>query len=341
MQVSYLDSLGLEPGTTSHHSLPVGQTPGGEFVLPLTAIKGAKPGPTVTIISGIHGCEYIGPVTCMKLQEEVDPHELSGTLLIIPVVNLRSFELRTPFISPLDGGNMFTLFPGSEFGTFSEKVAFAIFENLVRHSDAFFDLHSADLFEAIPPHTCYQLSGDPSVDQRSEALARLFEIDLLNVMGDGIDELSGIVEAEGMRYWGIGSEHMSTGSAARAGVPSVLLEVGGAGVLDMDLVEMELRGFRNVFHHLEMLPGEAQESIPHTPCYGMYVLISKYGGIFFPDVDLGEHVTEGTRLGEMRDLRSNVLAEFHSPLTGVVLMMFTSPVRISGETLMILATTDD
>ena len=338
--MSYVDDLGLEPGTTSHHSLTVGQTPSGNFELPLTAIKGANPGPTVTIISGVHGCEYIGPVTCMKLQHEVDPRELSGTILIVPVVNLRSLELRTPFVSPLDGGNMFTLFPGDEYGTFSEKVAFTIFEHLVRHSAAFFDLHSADLFEAIPPHTCFQLSGDASVDEQSLALARLFEIDLLNVMGDGIDDLSGIVEAEGFRYRGISSARMSTGSAARAGVPSVLLEVGGAGVLDMSLVEMELRGFRNVFRHLGMLAGDVDDSIPHTRCYGMYVVASKYGGIFFPDVELGERVSEGTRLGEMRDLRSNVLAEFHSPLTGVVLMMFTSPVRISGETLLILATTD-
>jgi predicted deacylase len=121
----------------------------------------------------------------------------------------------------------------------------------------------------------------------------------------------------------------------------VLLEVGGAGVLDMGLVEMELRGFCNVFRHLGMLPGAVENSIPHTRCSGMYVLTSTYGGIFFPDVELGEYVEEGARLGEMRDLRSNVLAEFHSPLAGIVLMMFTSPVRISGETLMILATVDD
>jgi hypothetical protein len=42
----------------------------------------------------------------------------------------------------------------------------------------------------------------------------------------------------------------------------------------------------------------------------------------------------------MRDLRGNVVAEFESPLTGVVLMLFTSPVRISGETLLILGRTE-
>jgi predicted deacylase len=337
---SFIESLALEPGTTSFHSLPVGQTPAGEFSLPLTAIRGANPGPTVSIISGIHACEYIGPVTCLRLAERIDPRELSGTVLIVPVVNLRSLELRVSFVSPLDGKNMFTLFPGNPDGSFSEQVAFAITENLVRGADAFFDLHSGDLFEAIPPHVCYQLSGDADIDRRSEALARLFEIDLLNIMGAGIDEVTGSADENGVSFYGIPSEFMSTGAAPRAGVPSVLLEVGGAGVLDMDLVEMELRGFVNVFRHLGMLEGDVVADIPHTTCYGMYVVTSRYGGFLLPDVAPGDAIEQGQRIGEMRDLRGNVIAEFESPMTGVVLMMFTSPVRISGETLLILAGTD-
>jgi uncharacterized protein len=337
---SYIESLDLQPGTKSFHSLPVGQTPAGDFSLPLTAIRGASPGPTVSIIAGIHACEYIGPVTCLRLAEELDPQELSGTVLIVPVVNLRSFELRTPFVSPLDGMNMFTLFPGDRNGSFSEQVAYAISENLVRGADAFFDLHSGDLFEVIPPHVCYQLSGDADIDARSEAMARLFEIDLLNIMGEGIDDLTSSSDESGVSFRGIPSESMSTGAAPRAGVPSVLLEVGGGGVLDMELVEMELRGLENVFRHLGMLEGDPAADIPHTVCYGMYVITSRYGGILLPDVAIGDHVEEGQRIGEMRDLRGNVLAEFEAPMTGVVLMMFTSPVRISGETLLIMARTD-
>ncbi len=340
-ETPYIESLGLEPGTKSFHSLTVGQTPAGDFALPVTAIRGVRPGPTVTIIAGVHACEYTGPVACLRLADEIDPGSLSGTILIVPVVNLRSFELRTPFVSPLDGRNMFTLFPGNPDGSFSEQVTFAIFEHLVRGSHAFFDLHSGDLFEAIPPHVCYQLSGDADVDPRSEALARLFEIDLLNVMGEGIDEVLGTSDETGISFRGIPSRFMSTGAAARAGVPAVLLEVGGAGVLDMELVEMEVRGFKNVFRHLGMLEGQAVADIPHTVCYGMYVVSSRYGGIFLPDVTPGDRVQAGQRNGEMRELRGTVLAEFQSPLSGVVLMMFTSPVRVSGETLLILATIND
>jgi uncharacterized protein len=337
----YVASLGLQPGTKSFHSLTVGQTPAGDFALPLTAIRGGRPGPTVTIIAGIHACEYTGPVTCLRLAEQILPEDLSGTILLVPVVNLRSFELRTPFVSPLDGRNMFTLFPGDSHGSFSEQVTHAIFEHLVRGSDAFFDLHSGDLFEAIPPHVCYQLSGDADVDSRSNALARLFEIELLNVMGEGIDDVSATSTEAGISFRGIPSKFMSTGAAARAGVPAVLLEVGGAGVLDMELVEIEVRGFKSVFQHLGMLEGEPAGEFPHTVCYGMYVVTSRYGGIFLPDVAPGDHVEAGQRIGEMRDLRGALVAEFDSPLAGVVLMMFTSPVRVSGETLLILATTDD
>ena len=76
----------------------------------------------------------------------------------------------------------------------------------------------------------------------------------------------------------------------------------------------------------------------------MFVLrrLARYANISALEADVapGDAIEQGQRIGEMRDLRGNVIAEFESPMTGVVLMMFTSPVRVSGETLLILARTE-
>jgi uncharacterized protein len=332
--------LRVEPGTRVFDYLTVAQKPAMPLQLPLTVIHGAQPGPVLGIIAGVHAVEYAGIVTCMRLGNEIDPQTLKGTVLLVPVVNVPAFETRTPFVNPIDGQNINRVFPGKKYGTVSEQIAYAIYNEIILRSDVFMDLHSGDLIEAIPPHTCCQRVGDPVLDQKSEALARLFEIDLLNIMGKGIDDLNATEDEQGTYFAGLQSGLTSVGNAALAGKRSVLIEAGGAGTLDPEVVEMELRGIRNCMRSLGMVDGPVKDDISHTPCYGMYIMKSRYGGMFFPDVAVGDTVREGDRLGEMQDIRGRVVATFTSPLTGVVLMMYTTPVRSSGETILILGKSD-
>ena len=338
--MGFIDSLNTRPGTTSFHQLPVGWTPLGELSLPLAVVRGAKPGATVGIISGVHAAEYNGIVTAVRLSKELDPTKMSGTVLIVPVVNVRAFETRNPFRNPLDQVNINRVFPGDPFGSISERMAHVIQSEISLASAAFFDLHSGDLYEAIPWHASVKRVGSAELDERSYALAKLFDTGLLNTMGVGIDDATETSSDEGTYFAGLKSGATSHGAASDAGIPGVLMEAGGAGTVDSDVVKMELEGFENVFRHLDMLPGEPNRDIAHLDTYGMYILKSIYGGLFMPEVQPGDHVTQGQRLGEMWDLQGNVLAELSAPMKGVVLMMFTTPVRSSGETILIFGRTD-
>jgi predicted deacylase len=332
--------LRVEPGTRVFDYLTVAHKPAMPLQLPLTVIHGAEPGPVLSIIAGVHACEYAGIVTCMRLGNEIDPQQLKGTLVLVPVVNVPAFETRTPFVNPIDGQNINRVFPGKKYGTVSEQIAYTIYNEVIKRADVFMDLHSGDLIEAIPPHTCCQRVGVAEVDAKSEALARLFEIDLLNFMGKGIDDLNATEDEQGTYFAGLQSGLTSVGNAALAGVPSVLIEAGGAGTLDPEVVAMEMRGIVNCMRYLGMLEGPVQDDIPHSACYGMYIMKSRYGGVFFPDVAVGDAVQVGDRIGEMQDIRGRTVATFTSPLTGVVLMMYTTPVRSSGETILILGKAD-
>lgn len=55
---------------------------------------------------------------------------------------------------------------------------------------------------------------------------------------------------------------------------------------------------------------------------------------------MGEFVRNGQEIGETNDLREEVLQKFIAPMTSVVLVMFTNPVRISGETLLMMGKTE-
>ena len=329
----------VESGTRQFGNLKIAQRPAFDLELPMTVINGSEPGPTLSIIAGVHACEYAGIVTCMRLGKEIDPKALRGTLVLIPVVNIPAFETRTPFVNPIDGQNVNRVFPGKKYGTVSEQITYTIYHDIIKRSDAFMDLHSGDMYEEIPWHTCAQRVGNKSVDEMSEKLARLFDVELLNIMGKGIDDVSATEDEQGTYFAGLQSGLTSVGNAALAGVPSVLIEAGGIGTLDPAVVEMEIKGIKNCMCYLGMLEGTVDEDIPHKICYGMYIMKSKFGGMYFPDKVPGDYVKEGDKLGEMQNLRGEVVATFTSPLTGVVLMMYTTPVRTSGETIVIMGKT--
>jgi len=298
----------VEPGTRVFDHLTVAYRPAQPLKLPITIIHGAKPGPVLSIVAGIHAVEYAGIVTCMRLGQEIDPQSLSGTLVLLPVANVPAFETRTPFVNPIDGQNLNRVFPGKKYGTISEQMAYAIYNEIICKSDVYMDLHSGDLIEEIPPHTCCQRVGDPELDEKAETLARLFDIDLLNIMGKGIDDLDSTEDEQGTYFAGLQSGLTSVGNAALAGVPAVLIEAGGAGILDPEVVEMEIKGIKNCMRYLKMLEGEVIDHYTHTPCYGMYIMKSAFGGMYFPDVKVGDYVEIGDSLGEMQDIRGNVVA---------------------------------
>lgn len=339
--MGFLDDLDLKPGTTTYSTLPVGYSALGPFELPITIVNGARPGPTVSITAGVHGPEYTGVAACVGLGRELDPRTMAGRLVMLPIVNLRSFELRTSGLNPLDGMNINRVFPGQRYGSMTEQMAYVLFHEIILRSDAYLDLHGSGLYQALPPHVGCQRVGAAEVDERSEALARLFEIELVNVMGKGIDEFEITDEESGVSFVGINNDLTAVGNAALAGVPAVLLEVGRGGSLEPELVQMEMRGIVNVLRYLGMLDGQADTDISHTKCYGMYIARTRYGGLFFPSIRQGDVVKRGDILGEMQDVRGEVLATLRSPIDALILMLDTSPAKASGEKLLDFATLDE
>src|SRR5579884_2132490 len=94
---------------------------------PYVTINGAQDRPRTTITAGIHGCEYVSIRAAVRLSRELDPAELRGQILVVPIVNLPSFWERAAFFTPQDGKNLNRVFPGLARGTFSEQLAYFIF----------------------------------------------------------------------------------------------------------------------------------------------------------------------------------------------------------------------
>src|SRR5258708_4546753 len=81
---------------TGFLQVPAGVDPATD--IPIALINGARPGPTLALIAGSHGTEYASIVALQKMIQIIDPADLSGVLIIVPLVNTASFLQKVPHL---------------------------------------------------------------------------------------------------------------------------------------------------------------------------------------------------------------------------------------------------
>src|SRR6266850_6093771 len=74
--------------------------------IPVVVVHGARPGPVLAVVSGAHGTEYASIIALEKFIAVLNPAEISGTVIIVPLVNIASFERKVPHVNPVDDKSM-------------------------------------------------------------------------------------------------------------------------------------------------------------------------------------------------------------------------------------------
>src|SRR5260370_15116552 len=64
--------------------------------IPVVVVNGAKPGKVLALVSGAHGTEYASIIAIEKLISALDPAQVTGTVILVPLVNIPSFEQKVP-----------------------------------------------------------------------------------------------------------------------------------------------------------------------------------------------------------------------------------------------------
>ena len=281
---------------------------------PCFEATGAREGPRLCLLAGVHGCEVSSIAAAVKVMRELDTEALTGSVVALPIVNPASFRERTPFVSPADGKNPNRCFPGDPEGTFTDQLAHHVFQGFIAPSDFLIDLHGGDLVEALEPFTIYD---DSPVAATAHRMATAFG--LRYVVRD---------EAPGEG----GLQGTTTAAAAAVGIPAITPEHGGNGLLEATSVDALAAGVVNVLRELEMLPGapepprEAQELVREF----LWLEATK-GGWWAAEVRAGQRAAVGERLGAVLDLFGDEQEVVTAPQDGTVLFLTTSPaVRDDG-----------
>jgi predicted deacylase len=281
--------------------------------VPVVELTGSHDGPLLTVIAGVHGCEYVPMAAVREWISALEQREISGRIRVVPVLNVTAFRARSPFVVPEDGKNLNRCFPGNPDGTLAERLAHAAFTQLISGSDAYIDAHCGDMVEALEPFALYEAGP-------AEATAR--ELAMAYGLGYIIRQERGPDQAVG---------GTSSGAAAEAGIPAITAEAGGCGIVERWAVDAHLRGLDAVLAQLGMATPTAPGGAPGSGRKA--TILNRFlwqrctsGGWWETAVQAGEVVTEGQLLGTVSSLDGSVLQEaITAPADGVVIFLTSSP----------------
>src|SRR5205814_7984775 len=126
--------------STHYEQIPVTVLASGrELFIPLHRLEGRSPGPTLGLTAVVHGDEPLTNEVIRQVLIRVEPANLRGTILAVPVVNALAFESLTRH-TPLDQLDLNRNFPGAPSGWLSEQIAHVLSTRFVSQVDAHVDL---------------------------------------------------------------------------------------------------------------------------------------------------------------------------------------------------------
>jgi predicted deacylase len=286
--------------------------------IPVAVTRGAKPGPVLALVSGLHGTEYASIIALEKLIQSLDPAQISGTVIILPLVNLPSFEQKVPHVNPIDGKSMNRFYPGKPDGTQTERASWLITKQVVERCDYLIDYHGGDLDENLRPYAYWPKSGNDRQDAVSRDMVLAFGLDTIIVWSDRPRD------PNASRYL--------DNTAATRGKPAIAVEAGFAGTVDPEDVHALISGTFSVMRYLKMLPGQAT-MVEHPVWIGKIdTIASDNDGIFYPLVARGSYVEQGMKVGYVTDYFGRTIYEAHAPAAGVVLYICAVPSMKKGNT---------
>lgn len=286
--------------------------------IPVVVVHGVKPGPVLALVSGAHGTEYASIIALEKLIPALDPAQISGTVIILPLVNIASFEEKVPHVNPVDGKSMNRFYPGKADGTQTERASYLITKQVVERCDYLVDYHGGDLDENLRPYAYWPKSGNARQDATTREMVLAFGLDHIIVWSDRPKD------PNASRYL--------DNTAGTRGKPAIAVEAGYSGTVQPEDVAQLVNGTLSLMRYLKMLPG-APSMVEHPVWLGKVdTVASEQPGIFYPLVQRGTYVEAGMKIGYVTDYFGKTIYEAHAPAAGVVLYICGVPSMKTGDT---------
>lgn len=254
----------------------------GWLPIPVVSIKNGT-GKTVLMLAGTHGDEYEGQVTLTRLAQKLQPQNIQGQLIIVPMANYPAAKAGHR-VSPIDDGNLNRLYPGNPNGHPSEMIAHFIESELMARADFVFDLHSGgSSLNYLPSTTSVTSTGTASETERRE---------LLLAFG----------APYGLMFSSAPGSGSSSEAAARNNIPRLGTELGGRAWVNPEYREICESGVLRVLARLGVISPEGLPPPPEVKFLSVdkdCFVYAHENGLFEANVMLGDLVKQGDLAGHI------------------------------------------
>ena len=293
-----IDNIKAKPGEKVFGFIDIGTTSVSTYRLPVAILNGAQDGKKLCLLGGTHGTEFASIEAVIRTIQSLDPKKMKGAVLAVPVLNGPQFEHRSAFLSPFDHLNQNRQFPGDPNGTLSKRTAHVVFSKIASKADALCDCHGGDITEDLDCYVIAKVGEDEELNKRSLEMARCFPGEVIVAKGGGTPGTTG--EAQSIY-----------------GIPCITPEAGVPYPVRERHVEFHYEGIQNLLKLMGIIEGEPKmydaKVNPEE-----YQAFAKHGGIWHTNVEIGQHVQKGEKLGDVSDLFGNVLETYVAPDKGWV-----------------------
>ena len=315
-----IGTIEAQAGEKQYGRFKTGETHGRFPVeIPLHLVVGAEEGPMLVVQAGTSGLEIEPALVLPHIVKELDPSQIKGTLVLVPLMNTSGFEF-TQINSAWDDKHLNRLGRGNENGSVSEQMIHHYYESVISQADALLDIRTGSQWGYHRFASVYAAGNVNS----SKAMA--VTLDLPQVVLGHPDDNSMAQEA------------------AKDGKTVVSAYIGGGPGLrdyrDEDLGRVR-RAVLNAMRHLGMLDSEIEtegDSVAVIQGHTYLTPTGERGFTFMDKSKRGTHVKAGEELGYIRHpFSGEVLERITAPRAGIVVHAGASwPVPLEDSVLAIL-----
>ncbi|PHQ25093.1 succinylglutamate desuccinylase [Marinobacter guineae] len=270
---------------------------------PVLVVNGVNAGPTLCLTGAVHGDELNGIEIIRQTVYDLNPGKLSGRVVGIPIVNLPGFQQGSRYLP--DRRDLNRHFPGSLEGSLADRIAYSLFEQVIRHCDMLVDIHTGSLKRTNLP----QLRADMNNPEVAEFTR-------------GFDRMA-VVHSTG-------SPGMLRTAAVAAGIRTVTLEAGESHRIQQHQISAAVNSLTSLMERQGMISRMFVWGDPEPVYYDSDWIRANHGGILFSEIELGARVSKGEVLGYVSDPITNAQHPIRSTSDGRVIGMAVDQVVMAG-----------